>query len=93
MQTGLGLFVQYFGSLISIWRHIYIQEPFYDTVHYKRVSDLRQFNSEAQKCFTQTKMYRLYRKNDHFWSFFYIIYAFLKVIFYIIYTFLFGYNR
>ena len=36
-----------------------------------------------QPCYIQAKMYRLYRKmrkNEHAWSFFYIIYAFLGVI-------------
>ena len=34
-----------------------------------------------QPCYIETKTYRVYSKNDHLWSFFYIIYTFLESIF------------
>ena len=49
-----------------------ILECLYKRVHYKMVLAIRRFKIETQKGCTQTKMYRLYRKNDHKWSFFYI---------------------
>ena len=70
-------------------------DPFYKIAHYKSVSDIRRFKSGFHKCCFQRKCILVIYKKDHLnkmnrldrkitiylWSFFYIIY-----------TFLFGYN-
>ena len=48
----------------------------YKMVHCKTILNIRPLKAGPQKCCSQTEMYRFYRKNDHFWSFFYIIYLF-----------------
>ena len=37
-------------------------QPNYKMVHYKTVLDIRWFKARPQKCYIQTKMFRLYRK-------------------------------
>ena len=51
---------------------IYILESLYKIVPYKTVSNIKQ-----DPISVVTTMYRFIKKNDHLWSFFYIICTFL----------------
>ena len=41
------------------------QEPLYIMVQYSTICGYNTFKAGGQKCCIETKMYRLYRKNDH----------------------------
>ena len=51
-----------------------MQEPLYNTVHYRIVSDMKLFKGRPLKCGLQTKIYSLCRKKTAYVYFFiYII--------------------
>ena len=59
----------------------YIQEPLYNMVHYtcSMVSDITWFKDGPQNVESKQKCMDYTENNDHFWSFFYIIYIYRSI--------------